>query len=315
MNLPKLIEDFGSEDRCRDYLEELRWPDGVVCPRCGGKTISRIVKRHQFDCDSCRYQFSVRVGTLFHDSHLPLWKWFLAVYLIGESKKGISSKQLQRTLGVSYKTAWYLSHRIRSAMGEVEESPLVGTVEVDETLIGGERQGMGSGYRANKTVVIGAVQRAGQIRLRVVPNARAKTVQDFIHATVHDGAESIFTDELKSYKGVGDADTRHETVSHKADEYVRGDVHTQTVESVWSLFKRSLIGSYHQLSVKHLPAYLDEMEFRFNNRDNPYLFRDTLLVLLHGETLPYRKLVDETPEPAAHPWRGEAERLKKRRRH
>jgi transposase-like protein len=162
MNLPKLIEDFGSEDRCRGYLEELRWPDGIVCPRCGGNTMSRIRKRNQFDCDSCRYQFSVTAGTLFHDSHLPLWKWFLAVYLICESKKGISSKQLQRTLGVSYKTAWYVSHRIRAAMGEVEEFPLVG-----------------------------------------------------------------------------------------------------------------------------------EMEFRFNNRDNPFLFRDTLLVLLHGETLPYRKLVDK----------------------
>jgi len=292
MNLPKLIEDFGSEDRCRAYLEELRWPDGVWCPRCGGATISRIVKRNQFDCDSCRYQFSVTAGTLFHDSHLPLWKWFLAVYLIGESKKGISSKQLQRTLGVSYKTAWYLSHRIRAAMGEVEESPLVGIVEVDETLIGGKRTDVGSGYRENKTVVIGAVQRGGNVRLRVIPNTRRQSVMDFIEGSVDDMA-AIFTDELKSYNELGDEGRRHETVQHTADEYVRGDVHTNSVESVWSLFKRSIIGSYHQLSVKHLPAYLDEMEFRFNTRDNPYLFRDTLLVLLHGEALPLKKLVDK----------------------
>src|SRR3954452_9738168 len=149
-NLVRLIEDFGSEDRCRDYLEELRWPDGLECPRCLGRTISRIVQRNQFDCDSCRYQFSVTAGSTFHDSHLPLWKWFLAIYLICESKKGISSKQLQRTLDVSYKTAWYLSLRIRDAMGSIEESPLVGVVEVDETLIGGHVEGKGRGWRENK---------------------------------------------------------------------------------------------------------------------------------------------------------------------
>src|SRR5919199_3402513 len=158
MSLIKLVERFHSEDECRAYLEELRWPDRIVCPRCGGKIISRIKKRPQFDCNSCRYQFSVTAGTIFNDTHLPLWKWFLAVYLIIESKKGISAKQLQRTLAVSYKTAWYLSHRIRHAMASVEESPLVGVVEVDETLIGGKRKGMGGGYRENKSVVIGAVQ-------------------------------------------------------------------------------------------------------------------------------------------------------------
>lgn len=294
MNLPKLIEDFGSEDRCRAYLEELRWPDGLECPRCHGTTISRIVQRNQFDCDSCRYQFSATAGSTFHDTHLPLWKWFLAVYLVTESKKGISSKQLQRTLGVSYKTAWYLSHRIRDAMGSIEESPLVGVVEVDETLIGGKAKGMGSGYRGNKSVVIGAVQRGGKISLRVIPNTRRHHVIDFIEANVD--ASSIYTDELKSYVGAT-GDARHATVEHKAEEYVRGDVHTNTVESVWSLFKRSIVGSFHHLSVKHLPAYLDEIEFRFNNRDNPFLFRDTLLVLLHSDPLPYKELV-KRPGPA-----------------
>lgn len=291
MNLPKLIEDFGSEDRCRDYLEGLRWPDGLECPRCHGTTISRIHDRNQFDCDSCRYQFSVTAGTTFHDSHLSLWKWFLAAYLMVESKKGISAKQLQRTLGVSYKTAWYLAHRIRDAMGSVEESPLVGVVEIDETLIGGKRPGHGSGYRENKTVVIGAVQRGGNIRLRVIPNTRKHHVTDFIEAAV-DHPEAIFTDELRSYADVAiTAETRHSTVNHSEEEFVRGDVHTNSVEGVWSLFKRSIVGSYHQLSVKHLPAYLDEIEWRFNNRRNPYLFRDVLLVLLHSDPLPYKDLV------------------------
>lgn len=181
-------------------------------------------------------------------------------------------------------------------MGEVEDTPLVGVVEVDETLIGGERAGMGRGYRENKTVVIGAIERGGTLRLKVVPNTRKKTVQDFIRANVGDEAAAIFTDELKSYDGIGDHNTRHATVQHSRDEYVRGDVHTQTVESVWSLFKRSIVGSYHQLSIKHLPAYLDEMEFRFNNRNNPYLFRDTLLVLLHGDPMPYKQLTGK-PTP------------------
>jgi len=132
IDLASLIERFGSEDRCRAYLEALRWPDGPICPRCERVSISRLVERHQYECNSCRYQFSVTAGTLFHDSHLPLWKWFLAIYLMAESKKGISAKQLQRMLKVSYKTAWYLAHRIRDAMGEDEQPLLQGIVEVDE---------------------------------------------------------------------------------------------------------------------------------------------------------------------------------------
>ncbi len=295
MNLPELIERFGSEDKCRAYLEALRWPDGVVCPRCEGTTISRIVKRNQFDCDSCRYQFSVTAGTLFHDSHLPLWKWFLAIYLIGESKKGMSAKQLQRMLRVSYKTAWYLAHRIRDAMGDDEQPLLRGIVEVDETLIGGKRPGMGAGYQANKSSVVGAIERGGQIRLRLVSNRGRETLHNFIGETVAPDTEAIYTDEWGGYEGIADSDTRHETVKHAAEEWVRGDVHTNSMESAWSLFKRGVIGTYHQISVKHLPAYLDEMEFRFNRRENPYLFRDTLLVMLHGDALPYRKLIERVP--------------------
>src|SRR4029077_10377413 len=131
-NLPKLIEQFGSEDRCRTYLETLRWPDGIRCPQCGSQSISRITTRNQLDCNGCRTRFSVKSGTVFHDSHLPIWKWFLATYLITESRKGMSANQLKRTLGVSYKTAWYLCHRIRSAMIEANPEMLSGVVEVDE---------------------------------------------------------------------------------------------------------------------------------------------------------------------------------------
>lgn len=292
MNLPKLIEDFSSEDKCRAYLEELRWPNGVECPKCRSESVSRIATRQKFDCNRCRYQFSVTAGTLFHDSHLPLWKWFLAIYLTCESKKGISAKQLQRTLDVSYRTAWYLAHRIRDAMGDDAQPLLTGTVEIDETLLGGKRKGYGGGYRGNKTVVAGAIERGGEIRLRLVPNARKGNLHRFIDSTVAAETEAIYTDELKSYNGIETENTRHETVQHSKEEWVHGDVHTNGIESAWSLLKRSIVGSYHHISVKHLPAYLDEMEWRFNRRENPYLFRDTLLVLLHGDALPYRKLIE-----------------------
>jgi transposase-like protein len=295
VNLVSLMQDYGSEDKCRAYLEELRWPNGIECPRCGGKTISRIRKRHQFDCDSCRYQFSVTAGTLFHDSHLPLSKWFLAVYLMVESKKSISAKQMQRMLSVSYKTAWYLAHRIRDAMGDDEQPLLRGIVEIDETYTGGRRRGLGVGRPAasdpHKAVIVGAVQRDGEVRLKVASDAKKDTLHAFVRQHVADGAEAIYTDEWRGYGGLADADTRHETVKHSVGEYVRGDVSTNAVESVWSLFKRSVVGSYHKVSIKHLPAYLDEMEFRFNGRHNPFLFRDTLMVLLHGDALRYRELV------------------------
>src|SRR3954454_5689657 len=186
MDLPQLVEKFGSEDKCHAYLEELRWPDGVECPRCASKKISRIKDRRQFDCDGCRYQFSVRVGTIFHDSKLPLWKWFLAVYMMGESKKGISANQLKRMLGVSYKTAWFLCHRIRSTMTDESGELLRGVVEADETYVGGKLSGFASRKesaahrRDNKTVVLGAVERGGKVRLRVAPDAKSATVKKFL---------------------------------------------------------------------------------------------------------------------------------------
>lgn len=303
MNLPELIERFGSEDRCHQFLEELRWPEGVECPRCQSKKISRIAKRRQFDCDGCRYQFSVRVGTLFHDSKLPLWKWFLAVYVMGESKKGVSANQLKRMLGVSYKTAWYLCHRIRAAMHDESGELLRGIVEADETYVGGKVRGgtYKTGREAkqhrldNKTVVLGAVQRGGKVRLRMAPDASSESVKGFLKDVVHDDAEAIYTDAHRSYRGIADHNTRHEIVDHSKDEWVRGQIHTNTVESVWSLFDRSVIGAYHKLSVKHLPAYLDEAAFRWNNRSNPYWFRDTILALVEGDTLTFAELTASNP--------------------
>ncbi len=290
VNLVNLIERYHNEDKCRDYLEELRWPDGVTCPRCGSKSISRVEKLHIFDCNSCRYQFSVTAGTIFHDSHLPLWKWFLATYLMVESKKGISANQMKRTLNVSYKTAWYLCHRVRATMLTDLRKQLSGIVEVDETWVGGKRRNVGHGFKGNKVIAVGAVEREGNIVLQAIRHADRDTLHKFIHSHTAPDTKAIFTDDWPAYNGIADKDTRHETVNHSADEWVRGDVHTNSVENIWSLLKRSIVGSYHKVSKKHLDAYLDELEWRFNNRNNEYLFRDTLLKLIRSENLPYEAL-------------------------
>ncbi len=177
IDLPALCERFQSEEKCREYLIALRWPDGVTCPRCASREFSDVSKREQFQCDACSYQFSIRAGTIFHDSHLPLWKWFLATYLMAEARKGVSAKQLQRTLKVTYKTAWYLCHRIREALKEDKPSLLKGIVEVDETYVGGRNRGKGRHNKlANKTMVLGAIERGGPIRMKVEARADRETL-------------------------------------------------------------------------------------------------------------------------------------------
>ncbi|MGQ0849203.1 MAG: IS1595 family transposase [Actinomycetota bacterium] len=296
MDLPELIEKFGTEDKCVEALAQLRWPSGVTCPKCESTAIGTVKTRRLFQCNSCEYQFSVRVGTVLQDSKLPLWKWFLATLLLIEAKKGISANQLSRTLGVTTKTGWYLCHRIRAAMVD-DGSQLAGVVEADETYIGGKASGFLNRQEAallrydNKATVIGAISRGGQFKARVVSDMTRQTVHGLLRATVSDHAEAIYTDSHRSYRGIGDHDTRHEYVDHSAEEWVRGEVHTNSVESVWSLLKRAVIGSYHQVSKKHLPAYLDEFSFRFNNRENPHKFRDTLQCLCASEVLTYEKLI------------------------
>ena len=305
IDLMKLIERFDTDEKCRMTLEKLRWPLGVRCIRCDSEKISRAYKRNQFECESCGYHFSVTAGTIFHDSHLPLRKWFIAIYLISESKKGVSALQLKRNLGVAYKTAWYLCHRIREAVKNDADCELLsGIVECDETYVGGAAKNMHKGRRAkltrgmggyeNKTMVLGAIERGGNVRLQVGGKIASREIlHTFIKAKLADETALIVTDDLQAYKGVADKDTLHATVSHWQKEYVRGIVHTNTLENVWSLFKRSIVGSYHQVSVKHLDRYLDEFEFRFNNRHNPFLFRDTLLRLLASPNLEYKNLTKQ----------------------
>lgn len=295
MDLVKLFDTFNTDDQCRAYLERLRWPDGVACTRCGAMTASPIKGRGKWFCRSCDYHFSVTSGTIMHDSHLPLRKWFAAIFLMCESHKGISANQLKRTLGIAYKTAWYLCHRIREAMGNdpVDGPALLGIVKVDETLIGGKVKGKRRGYRGNKTIVAGAIQRDGQLRVERIPDVTKKTLHSFIHRTVKDEAEAIYTDEFKSYLGIEDDDTRHETVNHSEEIWVIGDCHTNSTEVVWSLFNRSIIGAFHKMSEKHMDRYLEELEWRFNNRDNEHIFRDTMARIVRTDPLTYRELIEQ----------------------
>ena len=289
MNLVKLAETFHSEEACRGYLSELRWPDGVQCPRCESKSISNKKKRDQYDCNSCRYQFSVTSGTIFHDSHLPLWKWFLAVYLMMDSKKSISANQVKRMLKVSYKTAWYLCHRIRKAIEEEKIKPqLDGTIEVDETFIGGRYDKRRKRLPWDKQAVMGLLQRDGQFEARKIPTRSRQILTGIVRDRVKKGSK-VFTDEYSAYNSLAKTH-KHNSVNHSEEEWVRGNVHTNGVENVWSLFKRSIVGSFHQVSQKHLDAYLDEFEWRFNNRDNPYLFRDTLKKLVAANAIPFERL-------------------------
>ena len=294
MNIISLLDRFNSEDACLDYLESLRWPNGIACPRCGDMGVAEIKDRRQWDCHSCEYHFSVTSGTIIHDSHLPLRKWLLAIYLMCESKKGISARQIHRTLGVATRTAWYLCHRIRKAMGNdpFTGPTLFGIVEVDETLVGGKKRNVGSGSKEGKTWVAGAIQRdSGQVRVERIPDIKRHTLHNFIHRTVKDEAEAIYTDELKSYMGIEDHDTTHKTVSHSSEEWVVGEVHTNGIEGVWSLFKRSIVGTFHRMSVKHMDRYLEELEWRFNNRNNPHIFHDTMKRIVNTGNLPYKELV------------------------
>jgi transposase-like protein len=297
MNLVELTEEFGSDDKCRKVLEQLRWPKGPTCPRCESKA-TQIANRFQYDCDSCHYQFSVTAGTIFHDSHLSLWKWFLATYLITESRKGMSSNQLKRMLKVTYKTAWYLTHRIRAAMLEVAPEKLGGTVEIDETYVAGKKRR----WRAKNDpqVVIGIRQRNGDLRMIHAEDAKSATVREIINANIGSHVEVIMTDESAIYPWALDKMQKnlHKTINHSR-EYAHGDVHTNTVESAFSLLKRGIVGTWHKVSAKHLPAYLDEMCFRFNNRKNQFLFRDTLIKLILSPNLEYKDLTAQQVEPAA----------------
>jgi len=294
MTLNDLTQMFSTDEQCRALLKKLRWPYGVECLRCKSKKVFELAEYAKFECGECHYQFSVTTQTIFHDTHLPLETWLMAILLLVEARKGISAAQIKRTLRIgSYKTAWYLCHRIRAAMSEAEKPMLDGTVEMDETYVGGRKRGMGSGpYLSKKEIVIGIRQRGGDLRFIKAADVKSDTLYKIIHDNVSEEVEVLVTDEFPAYPtamGTSFKD-KHKTVNHKRKEYVRGDVHTNTVESAFSLLKRGIMGTWHRISVKHLPAYLEEMSFRFNRRKNPDLFIDTLRHMITADPLTFAKL-------------------------
>jgi transposase-like protein len=255
------------------WVESQVWPDGPICPHCGGldrigKMGGKSTRIGTYKCYQCRKPFTVKVGTVFESSHVPMRVWLQAMVLMCSSKKGISSNQLHRTLGVSLKTAWFMSHRIREAMRVVGMEPMGGdgaVVEVDETFFGrvqGEPKRRGTGH---KHVVLSLIERGGSARSFHVEGTRIADIAPVIRANLARESE-MMTDEATYYREIGRDFARHETVNHKQDEYVRGDVHTNTAEGFFSIFKRGMTGVYQHCSEKHLHRYLAEFDFRYSNR-------------------------------------------------
>jgi transposase-like protein len=270
------VRYFGEEAICRDFLAGLRWPNGVRCIVCDSDKVGFIKTRSLWRCKECRKEFSVKKGTIFEDSPIALSKWLPAIWLYSAGKKGRSSHQLARDLGVTQKTAWFISHRIRLAMDtDSFDAPLSGEVEADETFIGGKyknkhaqfRRPLGRGPTPGKVAVMGLLERHGEVRARVVSTRHKPVLQAEIHRNVAHGS-TVYTDELKSYQGL-DEDYTHEVINH-SEEYVRGHVHTNGIENFWSLFKRVIYGTHHSVEPFHLDRYLSENIQRFNTRN----FRD-----------------------------------------
>jgi transposase-like protein len=293
VNLVDINTLFGTEDKCRELLVRLRFPEGPQCLRCKGPVVKLGTEKQLFYCKDCDYQFSVTSGTVFNDSHLPLTKWFLTTHLLCEAKKGMSACQVQRTVGMSYKTAWYLCHRIRHAMTQTNKPMLDGKVEIDATYVGGMNRGKGHiAKNDNKEVVIGIRKRNGDLRFFHASDAKGGTLARYIRENISEDVDVIFTDDhIANVAAMRKAGRKnHKTINHSAGSYVVGDVHTNTVESAFSLLKRGIMGTWHRLSAKHLASYLEEMEFRFNRRKSSDLFLDTLRHMITAPVLTFQKL-------------------------
>lgn len=288
---------FTNLDAAREHLESLRWPNGPVCPHCGSHDATRLTgSKHRagaVQCNECRQQFTVTVGTVFESSKVPLNKWLLATHLLCASKKGMSAKQIERMLGVTYKTAWFMCHRIREAM-KGGDGPLGGpnsVVEADETFVGGKAKNRATRKPAAKKAVVALVERDGNVRSFHVANVNAKHLRSLIVTNV-DRASHLMTDESMVYTRVGREFAGHSVVNHSAREYVThgGFKHSNTAENFFSIFKRGVIGTYHHMSEAHLARYTSEFDFRYNTRKMSDAERaDIALRQIEGKRLTYRR--------------------------
>ena len=289
MTLTELMTKFHTEEACKQFLKEMRWPEGVQCPRCGNQKVYELKsKPFHWICKAktCGgrngYRFSVITKTVFENTNYPLRTWFQVIYLMTQSKKGISALQIHRQIGSGdYRTAWYMCHRIRAAMKDAGFSKLMGEVEVDETYIGGSDHNRHRNRRrgdhgpAGKISVIGAIARKGNVVCQIIESTDRHTMSQFVRQAVGDRVSLVATDEHMGYGRLA-REFPHQTVNHSKGEYVRGNVHTANLDSFWSLLKRGVIGTYHKVSKDYLPLYFAEFSFRHNNRKNPNIFANVI---------------------------------------
>ena len=290
MNIVSIFAKFPTEDACIAHLEAVRWPNGPVCPYCKASKSTPRPKESRHHCNACNTTFSVTVGTIFHHTHLPLQKWLLAVSLVLNAKKGLSARQLARDLEVNKNTGWRMAMQIRAAMAETEQRTLLqGVVEMDETYVGGKPRkgntgsgGVGGGQKTSrgrntrKIPVVGMVERGGRVKAEVVRsrNLQSKHLSALVRRNVDIHNATLITDEYRGYVGIKHF-MEHKTINHSV-WYVDGDTHTNSIESFWALLKRGIVGQYHKVSLKHLPRYINQFSYRYNNRNNVDAFDHTI---------------------------------------
>jgi transposase-like protein len=288
MTVPQWEKAFPDDAACMTYLVKHRWPVGVRCPRCGSDRISEMTtmefKWQCYGCSQDGYRFSVLVGTVFENTNVGLRTWFRVIHRMLVSKKGVSAHQIYREMGFgSYRTAWYMCHRIRAALVDKEFRKLMGIVEVDETYIGGKNKnrhwdkktaGIG-GTEGDKEIVIGAAQRKGKVVARVIENTKTETFEKFVREVISTDCSLLATDEHSGYRRLS-KDYPHHAVRHQAKKYVVGAIHTNTIEGFWSIMKRGIMGTFHKVSRKYLPLYVAEFQFRYNNRLNADIFGEAI---------------------------------------
>jgi IS1 family transposase len=303
--LQQAIIYFSNPNHCFNYFTSKRWANGVICPTCGRNDVSFLANQKKWQCKSShkQRQFSIKVGTIFEDSPLGLDKWLVAIWMITNCKNGVSSYEVHRAIGVTQKTAWFMVHRIRVAMEIGSFEKLSGTIECDETYIGGDAKNMHSkerkrrvkkaGSPAHKSAVLGMVQRRGKVRAKVVRSRNAVTIRDFVTTNAKTGSE-VMTDEWRGYHNLHDKYV-HQVINHSV-EYVRDNVHTNSIENFWSLLKRTIKGTYVSVAPEHLQKYVEEQSFRYNNReDNDGERFATITEQLAGKRLTYADLTGKTP--------------------
>ena len=300
-SLAEFLEHFKDESVCCDHFTAIRFRNGEYCPHCGHTKVHKFSDGKRYRCAKCKQDFRIQTGTVFGESKIPLRKWFIAIYLLSNSSKGISSVQLAKHVGVTQKTAWFMDHRLRSAM-KANKGQLFGKIEADETFIGGLSKNMHKKKREaaikgtggmGKAAVFGLKSRDGEVRATVVPSVGKTDLHREIHGSIAQGA-TLYTDKWVAYRGLRGY-FNHETVDHTLKEYVRGDCHTNGIESFWALFKRAYHGVYHQMSPKHLQKYVDECAFRLNLKakemDFAQVFAQTVTRAANGQHLPYKQLI------------------------